>query len=389
MVKNNAFKVVIVFVMAFLTGIMFVAVPALGTVFTNPKIFDLSQGQFGNLFLPQTGFIIVSALMTPFLVRRFGPKRILSSGMMLMIIAMLLLFLFKFLLGRAIEIFPLLLITVALIATGFGLTITTLNPLAASLFPQNEASAILILQFLLGVGTMTSPLLTGFFGNETHWFFIPSIIFLLLFIVLILFLPLKFQETKLFQLPSKIRIGKKLWWFIFAIIIYGFLEGTFGGFGSVLLERMGLDSSSAAYGLSLFWGGIALNRLLFGVGAKYLNLSKAFIILPLVVAVLLFFLPDIQIPWLLITFMFLIGFFMGSIFPGTIGWGTIEFPQYAVMVSGFILASDMVGTGVVTQILGGYSGAMTVVFRVLAAIALMIFVILAILSRKSRIKEAF
>jgi FHS family glucose/mannose:H+ symporter-like MFS transporter len=275
---------------------------------------------------------------------------------------------------------------------GFGLSITTLNPLAASLFDDSKTSAILVLQFLVGLGTSTSPLMMGLISDIKDWIFIPAGIFVAVLISFILLIFIKLDSGTIFQLPKQFRIPSKLWLFFITIVFYGLLEGTFGGFGSVILKNIGLDNSSASIGLSLFWGGIAINRLLFGIFSRQYNLSVIFLISPLLIGVLLWLLISSSSSSIVLSLMFTIGFFMGSLFPGSIGWATVEFPQFAVLVSGSMMAANQIGTGIMTNTLGSFqnnSDLFSEILKYLSFIPIIIFALLMLLRKDSKIKEAF
>ncbi len=390
--NSGKFKIIIIFLLAFLTGVNFVVFPALSSVFTDQSFFGLSSSQFGNLFIPQVVCITVSCLITPFLVNKLGPKKVLSAGIFLMVLSTGALWTLQFFLDDKHFLFYILLILVAMTGLGFGFSITTLNPLAASLFDGNKTSAILVLQFLVGLGTSTSPLLMGLITNTKDWILIPGGIFIAVFIGLIALLFVKLKNSAAFQLPKQFKVPAKLWLFFIAIILYGFLEGALGGFGSVILRDLGLDSSNASIGLSLFWGGIAINRLLFGIFSKKFNLSIIFLISPLLVGVLLWILISSSLPSIVLSLMLMIGFFMGSLFPGSIGWATIEFPQFAVLVSGLMMAADQIGTGIITNTLGIFQNSTNLFFDILKCLSfvtVIIFILFLFLRKNSKIQEAF
>lgn len=387
--KPELVKTGLIFLIAFLTGVNFVVFPALGTAFTDPSVFALSSSQFGSLFLPQVVCIIISCLSAPFLVNRFGPKIILASGIALMIISTGILWSLQFFMHDKSLLFPVLMVLVAFTGSGFGLSITTLNPLAASLFKDNPSSAILILQFLVGLGTSASPLMMSLAGDVHHWMYVPGIIVLAVVFSFIAFLCISLPKEQFFELPSKLHIPAKLWMFFGVIVLYGFIEGTFGSFGTILLKGRGLSNSEASLGLSLFWGGIAVNRLLFGVFARKHDLSLVYLLSPIGVGAAIVLLLIFSGAGWILSVMFLTGFFMGSIFPGTIGWGTVEFPTLTVMVSGFLMAANQVGTGIVTNVLGHFTSRTSFILEALVILAALICVFLFLLKNHSKIKEAF
>ncbi len=382
-------KIIIIFSLAFLTGVNFVVFPALGTAFTDSSLFRLSASQFGNLFIPQVICIIISCLAAPFLVNKWGPKTILAIGLLLMIVSTGALWMLKYGMNDASLLFPALMILVAFTGSGFGLSITTLNPLAASLFEDKKSSAILILQFLVGLGTSTAPLMMNLIGNVRNWMYLPGYILIVVSIAFVAFLLLKLEKGTFFELPGHFKIPSKLWLFFITIVLYGCTEGTFGSFGAIILKNQGLDNNKASLGLSLFWGGIALNRLLFGIFSRKNDLSHLFLFSPLAVAgslLMLLLAPNVNI---IVLMMFLIGFFMGSIFPGSIGWGTVEFPTLSVVVSGFLMAANQVGTGIITNVLGSLSNQTNTIFQFLIVCMILICLLLFYLKRNSKIKEAF
>lgn len=382
-------RMTVIYLLAFFTGLNFVIFPALSSVFTDHSLFGLSPAQFGNLFIPQVVCIIASSLAAPFLVNKAGPKIILGIGLVLMMAATAGLWSLQFFMNEKQMLFPALMVLVACTGTGFGLSITTLNPLAASLSEHNKSSSILILQFLVGLGTSASPLMINAAGSLQNWMYVPGIIFILVAVIFILFLSLQLEKGSLFELPAHFKIPARLWLFFAAIVLYGFIEGTFGSFGAVILKNQGLNSSQASLGLSLFWGGIAVNRLLFGIFSKKFNLSSVFLGSPLAVAVLLSALWIYPDTGLLVPMMFLTGFFMGTLFPGSIGWGTVEFPSLSVLVSGFLMAANQTGTGIITNTLGHFSDQTTLILQFLTGCTVLIFILLMILRKNSKIKKAF
>ncbi|MCB0472755.1 MAG: MFS transporter, partial [Flavobacteriaceae bacterium] len=374
MIRSKKYRIIIIYLLAFLTGANFVIVPSLANIFTADTEFGLSASQFGNLFIPQTICIILSSLATPFLVNRFGPKKILGSGIFLMLLSTAVLWSIQFFMGNKSLSFDVLMIIVAVLGLGFGTSITSLNPIAANLFPKNESSAILIMQFLVVLGTSSLPFLVSFLKNS-EWTLVPAILFIAVLAGFTCLLLAVFEKDHFFELPKTFRIPKRLWLFITAIVFYGLLEGTFGSYGSVLLKDRGLSVHQASLGLSLFWGGMALGRLSFGLLTPRLNLSRYFLISPVIVGILLFSLTYANTAFISLLLMTLSGFFMGSLFPGAIGWATVEFSTLAVLVSGALMAANQAGTALSTNTLGSLTASipLTNMLKILSLATLVIF----------------
>ena len=390
MIRSKKYRVSIIYLLAFLTGANFVIVPSLANIFTAKTEFSLSASQFGNLFIPQTICIILSSLTTPFLVNRFGPKKVLGSGIFLMLVSTAVLWSTQFFMGNKTLSFDVLMVIVAILGLGFGTSITSLNPMVANFFPKNESSAILIMQFLVVLGTSFLPFMVSFIKNS-EWTLVPEVMFLTVLAAFICLLFAVFKKDRFFELPKTLRIPKRLWLFITAIVFYGLLEGTFGSYSSVLLKDRGLSIREASLGLSLFWGGMALGRLIFGILIPKLNLSRYFLVSPLIVGILLFALTYTNTVFLSLLLMTLSGFFMGSLFPGAIGWATVEFSTLTVVVSGALMAANQVGTAISTNALGSLTASLplTNMLKILSLVTIVIFVSFMILRKHSRIDEAF
>ena len=61
-------------------GIVLVTFPAASTIFTSSSEYDLSNTQYGVLFLPQVAAAITASLLGGWLARRFGTKRVYLAG---------------------------------------------------------------------------------------------------------------------------------------------------------------------------------------------------------------------------------------------------------------------------------------------------------------------
>src|SRR6478736_6359492 len=62
-------------------GIVLVTFPAASTIFTDPDHYDLSNTQYGLLFLPQVATAIAASLLGASFGRRFGTKRVYLAGL--------------------------------------------------------------------------------------------------------------------------------------------------------------------------------------------------------------------------------------------------------------------------------------------------------------------
>jgi MFS family permease len=104
-------------------GIVLVTFPAASTIFTDPDRYDLSNTQYGLLFLPQVGTAIATSLLGASLGSRFGTKQVYVAGLGCGLVSMLLLIFSQFFESDTSVAFPLLLVATAFLGAGFGLAV--------------------------------------------------------------------------------------------------------------------------------------------------------------------------------------------------------------------------------------------------------------------------
>ena len=134
-------------------GVVLVTFPAASTIFTDPDEYDLSNTQYGLLFVPQVVTAIAASLLGAALARRYGTKRIYLTGLGASLAAMALLVASTFVESDTAVAFPLLLVATAFLGVGFGLTVPAINTLTAAFHPDRVESSVLSLNALLRLGT--------------------------------------------------------------------------------------------------------------------------------------------------------------------------------------------------------------------------------------------
>jgi MFS family permease len=154
-------------------GIVLVTFPAASTIFTDPEHYDLSNTQYGVLFLPQVATAITASLLGARFARRFGTKRVYLAGLTCGLVSMLLLIISQFFESDTSVAFPLLLVATAFLGVGFGLTVPALNILTAAFHPAAVESSVLVLNALLGLGTTLAPVFVAIFVGLGFWWGLP------------------------------------------------------------------------------------------------------------------------------------------------------------------------------------------------------------------------
>jgi MFS family permease len=150
-------------------GIALVTFPAASTVFTDPAEYDLSSTQYGTLFLPQVVTAIAAALLSASLAGRLGTKRVYLAGLAAGLLAMALLLFSQFLTGDEPAAYAVLLLATACLGAGFGLSVPALNTFAAAFRPDAADRSILVLNALLGLGTVLAPVFVAIFLGLGFW----------------------------------------------------------------------------------------------------------------------------------------------------------------------------------------------------------------------------
>jgi MFS family permease len=69
--------------------------------------------------------------------------------------------------------FPLLLVATAFLGAGFGLTVPAINTLTAAFHPDHVESSVLVLNALLGLGTVLAPVFVAIFVGLGFWWGLP------------------------------------------------------------------------------------------------------------------------------------------------------------------------------------------------------------------------
>ena len=343
-------KIFAIYVSGFLQGVALVLYPAAGSIFTSASYHNLSSAEFGLLFTPQIVFAIIASISAPKLAAKFGMKKVLSLGLAANFLSMLLFAGSVICIGISSLPFWVLMFGTAMLGAGFGFTITALNPFAYHLFPGKEASAVTGMHIFLGLGTTTSAFLLNGFKAGGIWFgaglTVAIPIALMLMFIMSLELALPNDDSSRIEKEKK-SIPLRVWLYAGIIFLYAFSEATFGNWGTIYLEKeAGLSAGKAAVGLSIFWASITAGRVLFTFLALKINTKGLYLMTPFLVAAVFFFMPGLKGDVAPLVAMSLGGLGLSFFFPNTISIATDEYPAYAAIVSGALVAAIQVGTGI-------------------------------------------
>lgn len=350
-------KITAIYGSGFLQGLALVLYPAAGNIFTSADYHGLSSSAFGLLFIPQIILAIAASLSAPKLAERYGMQRVFAWGLTANTLAMLAFASSVFCIGLSALPFWVLLLGTAMLGTGFGFTITALNPFAYALFPGKAASAVTGMHIFLGLGTASAALLLNAFQGTGAWWAagLAAALALLGMVMFQARLPLAMVSSAVLSVVrgDKAKVPARIWLYALVIFFYGACEATFGNWGAIYLEKQaGLAAMTAALGLSLFWASIAAGRLLFALLALRFATKAIYLALPFAIAAVFVGLPALSGLAAHLAAMAAGGLALSFFFPNTISIATAEFPRQAALVSGTLVAAIQLGTGLSTYVTG-------------------------------------
>jgi fucose permease len=344
-------EIAAVYVAAVIQGLALVTFPAASTVFTSPEHYGLSSTEYGSMFVPQAITAISASLLGAGLIRRLGIKRIYLLGLTANLVSMALLFLSQFFISDGRVAYSMLLLATASLGIGFGLTVPALNTFTAAFFPQKIDSAVLVLNALLGLGTVLAPVFVAVFIGLGVWWGLPVLAAILL-LALLLFsapLPLRAETDKTSQQSVKTALPSRFWIFAAFVLLYGVCETINCNWASLYMtQRLGANTTLASLALTIFWGTVTAGRMLFAAIGRWFPEQRTYQALPFVVAaafVGVAFIPKSD-PLLGILAFGLAGLGCSALLPLTISFGQKELTAIAASVPGGLIAFYQMGYGI-------------------------------------------
>jgi fucose permease len=330
-------------------GIALVTFPAASTVFADPDEYGLSNTQYGVLFLPQVGTAIASALLSGTLAGRLGTKLVYLAGLAAGLLSMALLLL-SALNSDGPAAYALLLVATACLGAGFGLGVPALNTLAASFHPAAADRSILVLNALLGLGTVLAPVFVAVFLGLGFWWGLP-LAAAALFVALLavsLRLPLRVATAPAARTAAP-GIPSRFWVYAGFALLYGICETVNGNWAQLdMTSELGASATEASLALTAFWGMVTFGRIVFAALEHRVTPRTTYHVLPFVLAaafVVVALLPDGE-PALGVVAFGLAGLGCSALLPLTISFGQAELAAVSAGVAGGVIAFYQAGYGI-------------------------------------------
>jgi fucose permease len=344
-------EIAAVYAAGVIQGLALVTFPAASTVFTSPHHYGLSSTEYGSMFVPQAITAISASLLGAGLIRGLGIKRIYLFGLIANLVSMALLFMSQFVMSNGRVAYGMLLLATASLGVGFGLTVPALNTLTAAFFPLKIDSAVLVLNALLGLGTVLAPVFVAVFIGLGLWWGLPllAVVLLLALLLFSLSLPLQVEADKTQSQKGKTGLPVRFWIFAAFALLYGVCETINGNWATLYMSQsLGATSATASFALMAFWGMVTIGRVLFAVIAKRFPPNRTYRLLPFVIAVgfvVIAYLPTGS-SFLGILAFALAGLGCSALLPLTISFGQEDMKIIAASVAGGLIAFYQMGYGI-------------------------------------------
>jgi fucose permease len=331
-------------------GIVLVTFPAASTIFTSKSDYGLSSTQYGNMFLPQVVTAIAASLLGAGIARRIGAKGVYLLGLTAGLVSMGLLLLSALVKSDQAAAYPLLLAATAFLGAGFGLTVPVLNTFTTGFHPKSVDSSVLVLNALLGLGTVLAPVFVAIFDGLGAWWGLPvlSSVLLLGLIAVSLRLPLRAGSAASGRRGRR-QLPRRFWLYAAFITCYGICETVNGNWSQLeMTRRIGASTAQASVALAAFWGMVTVGRVLFAVIDRWLRPRATYRLLPLVLVAAFLLTGQLThgdtAPAIVV--FGLAGLGCSALLPLTISFGEEELTTMSAAVAGSIIAFYQLGYGI-------------------------------------------
>jgi fucose permease len=248
---------------------------------------------------------------------------------------------------------------------------------------------VLILNALLGLGTVLAPVFVAVFTGLGIWWGLPVVAGASLIGLLVFSLGLPLQAGAMeTAAQGRMALPSRFWIFAAFALLYGVVETMNGNWASIYMSQdLGATTAYASLALTAFWGMVTAGRILFAVIARRFPAYRTYRILPFVAAiacVILAFLPAGRSGLGILTFG-LAGLGCSALLPLTISFGQEELVVIAGAVAGGLIAFYQMGYGLAAFGVGpleDYAGlSLSTIFGLAAGVALILAALSFVVTR--------
>jgi len=345
-------EIAAVYTGAVIQGIVLVTFPAVAAIFTSAAHYDLSNTEYGGIFVPQAIAAILASLLGAGLTRHIGGKRVLLIGLSADLLSMALLLGSQFATGTHPLAYGLLVAATACLGVGFGFAVPALNTFTAAFFPRTVDRAILTLNALLGLGTALAPIFATIFVGLGFWWGLPLLMGILTIALILFALRLPLQDAKAAEQTrarTTLRIPARFWLYAAFAMVYGICETMNGNWATVYMSgTLGASTTLSSLSLTLFWVMVTVGRILFAAIEKWFPERWTYRVLPVVIT--LAFLATAAVPRgepvLALLCFGLAGLGCSALLPLVISFGQEDLVTMTAAVAGSMIGFYQIGYGI-------------------------------------------
>ncbi|MEL7027715.1 MAG: MFS transporter [Pseudomonadota bacterium] len=370
-----------IYVGGLLIGLTLVSFPASSAHLV--EALNLSDRQYGSIYLSQLVFAIIGALGGGIVVRRMPIKAMYLFALLCFIISQS-----AFALSIRMEsslALVLLMIATGFFGFGFGFGGGPLNGLASALSQTHSNSAVTLLHMMAGLGMSTAPLLFTAVINSGQWITVPLGLSMLSAVLLLVSIPTSFSVP---PAPARADSGggparsRYFWLMLIAAVFYALTEGIFANWAIIYVQDVkALSSQTAAASLAAFWGALTVGRLFASIAlVRVPSGAMLRILLPLMAAALTI-IPTIgSAPNIIFAYAFA-GLACSAFIPLIIATTAEPYPHAISYIASMITAALMLGVGIGSYGIGSLRAFISLDTLYTAAVAFpvlsLIFILLA------------
>jgi fucose permease len=247
--------------------------------------------------------------------------------------------------------YGLLLAATACLGAGFGLTVPAINALAAAFHPDRVDGSVLVLNALLGLGTVLAPVFVAIFVGLGFWWGLPvlSSALLLILIAVSAGLPLRAGPGERAAAGRTARIPGLFWVFAAFAVLYGFCETMNGNWSQLdMTKDLHATATQASLALTAFWGMVTVGRVLFAMIERRFPPHLTYHVLPFLLAIMFVVIAVLPAgnPTAGILSFALAGFGCSALLPLTISFAQEQLLTMEASVAGGVIAFYQVGYGI-------------------------------------------
>ena len=320
------------------------------------NVFSISKTQMSVMFMVlYLGFFFASVLMGSVGDKK-GKLPIICLGTVVIIVGSLILPWTKnLLLGM---------VAMACIGLGGGACETCVTGYIGDTWKGKRRNTMMNFnQTAFGFGAFSGPVISGFFmrylgGYRGAFLTVASVALCGAIVVALCLLrnqekPSALTEDKVQRTPWIMLLRDKwILGILLCLMLYMGVESGFSEWVSVYYEDVfGMDGDVATQSVGIFWLGLTLGSLVFGILSKRLEREKMVIasVVAVIVCWIVWYVKIIPVAYV---GSFWVGFFLGPVFGTILGMGTEKFPRHSGAVTSILFGGGYIGGAFFPALIG-------------------------------------